>query len=440
MRSAQPQATDEGLVRAIGTRTLAASIVNTTVGAGIFVLPAVVAGGIGPAAPLAYLICALAMALVVTSFAIAGSRVSLSGGIYAYVEVAFGPYVGFLSGVLLYLSNLLAVASVAGALASSVGLVVPMAGAGPGRAVFLCAVIAAFAWINVRGVQVGARTVEIGTAAKLLPLVVFVGVGAWFIQPAALAWTTAPAPAALGNSVLLLVFAFVGIEVALVPSGEVTNPSRTVPRAIYIALATSTVLYVAVHVVAQGVLGEGLAQSAAAPLADASQRFLGAAGRSMMLAGAAVSMLSYMSGDALGTPRLIFAFGRDGFLPAIFARVHPRYGTPAVAIVTHAAIAATLAATGTFAGLLVMANVAVLSLYLVCCAAAWALARRDVRADGQPFRAPGGSLLPLAACGAMLAILWNATAREFGVEALVLAVATVLFLLKRRARAATASA
>ena len=102
-----------------------------------------------------------------------------------------------------------------------------------------------------------------------------------------------------------------------------------------------------------------------------------------------------------------------------------------MAIVTHAAIAATLAATGTFAGLLVMANVAVLSLYLVCCAAAWALARRDVRTDGPPFRAPGGALLPLAACGAILAILSNATVREFGVEALVLAAATVVFRLKR---------
>ena len=170
MRTAQPHRTDDGLVRAIGTRALAASIVNTTIGAGIFVLPAAVAGSLGPAAPVAYLVCALAMALIVTSFAIAGSRVSLSGGIYAYVEVAFGPYAGFLAGVLLYLSNLLAVASVAGALVASVGLVVPMAGAGPGRAIFLCGVIGAFAWLNVRGVRIGARAVEIGTAAKLLPL------------------------------------------------------------------------------------------------------------------------------------------------------------------------------------------------------------------------------------------------------------------------------
>jgi basic amino acid/polyamine antiporter, APA family len=153
----------------------------------------------------------------------------------------------------------------------------------------------------------------------------------------------------------------------------------------------------------------------------------------MMLAGGAVSMLGFVSGDALATPRLLFAFGRDGFLPPVFTRVHPRFGTPVAAIVTHAAVAVAVTTTGTFASLLVMANVAALSLYLVCCAAAWELVRRDVRADGPPFRAPGGAVLPLVACAAVLAILSNATAREFGVEALVLAAAALLFLLRRRA-------
>jgi amino acid transporter len=108
-------ASERGLVRAIGVRGLAANILNTTIGAGIFVLPAIAAGDLGKAAPLAYLACGFAMTLVVASFAIAGSRVSLTGGIYAYVEVAFGPFVGFLTGVLVYLACLLAAASVSSA-------------------------------------------------------------------------------------------------------------------------------------------------------------------------------------------------------------------------------------------------------------------------------------------------------------------------------------
>ena len=90
---------DPGFVRALGVRQLTASIINVTIGAGIFVLPAAAAATLGAAAPLAYIVCAVLMALIVCCFASAGSRVSLTGGLYAYVEVAFGPFVGFLAGV-----------------------------------------------------------------------------------------------------------------------------------------------------------------------------------------------------------------------------------------------------------------------------------------------------------------------------------------------------
>src|SRR5712691_13365226 len=110
---------EAGLVRAIGARQLTASVINVTIGAGIFVLPAAAAAGLGPAAPVAYVVCAVLMALIVCCFAAAGSRVSLTGGLYAYVEVAFGPFVGFLAGVLYVLSASFAAASVASAFAGS---------------------------------------------------------------------------------------------------------------------------------------------------------------------------------------------------------------------------------------------------------------------------------------------------------------------------------
>jgi basic amino acid/polyamine antiporter, APA family len=439
MPSAPTSSADTALVRAIGIRTLAAGIVNTTIGAGIFVLPAVVAARIGPAAPLAYLACALTMGLIVTCFAIAGSRVSLTGGLYAYVEVAFGPYVGFLAGVLLWLASLLGVASVASALAASVALAVPAAGAPWGRAAFLATAIGAFAFLNVRGVRVGAGAVEVGTLAKLAPLAVFIACGVFFVRPEALAWPSLPGGGAVSDAALLLIYAFVGTEVALVPSGEVSDPSRTVPRAVFLALATTTALYTLIQIVAQGVLGADLARATDAPLADASARFLGPTGRSLMIAGASISMLGYVGGDMLGSPRMLFAFGRDGFLPAVFARVHSRYRTPSVAIVTHAVVVCALATAGSFAGLLVMANVAVLSLYLLCCAAAWELTRRDVRTGGRPFTVPGGGTVPIAACGAILVILSRATRQEFQAEAAVLGVATILFglrSLRPRARSA----
>src|SRR4029077_11154116 len=137
-----PRASDAGLVRAIGARQLTASIINVTIGAGIFVLPAVAAGGLGAAAPIAYLVCAVLMALIVACFAAAGSRVSLTGGVYAYVEIAFGPLVGFLAGVLYFLMATFAVASVSSALAGSVGALAPIAASPPARAIVIASLFA----------------------------------------------------------------------------------------------------------------------------------------------------------------------------------------------------------------------------------------------------------------------------------------------------------
>ena len=173
---------DAGLVRAIGVRRLTASIVNVTIGAGIFVLPALVAARLGAAAPVAYLVCAALMALIVSCFASAGSRVSLTGGLYAYVEVAFGPFIGFLAGVLFWLMASAAVASVASAFVGSIGVLWPAAGAGVGRALLLGALFSVLAVANVRGVSVGAGLVEAVTAAKLIPLLIFVVAGLWAIH------------------------------------------------------------------------------------------------------------------------------------------------------------------------------------------------------------------------------------------------------------------
>src|SRR5207244_7149349 len=170
--------------------------------------------------------------------------------------------------------------------------------------------------VNVRGVSVGARLVEAITAAKLIPLVVFVVAGVWFVRGEYLAWPAFPAASDVGRTAIVLIFAFVGVEVALVPSGEVVDPPRTVPRALFLALAITTTLYLLVQGVAQGLLGPSMSTYAAAPLAEAASRVLGGAGRLLVLAGATISMFGYMSGDMLGSPRAFFALGRDGILPA----------------------------------------------------------------------------------------------------------------------------
>src|SRR5437899_6271670 len=166
--------TDEKLVRGIGISALTANIVSSTIGAGIFVIPATVARGLGPAAPLAFVCCAVAMVLFVTCFAIAGSRVSLTGGLYAYVEVAFGRYVGFLAGVLYGITALGAVAGVVNVLVNSIAIVAPFLGNPVMRIVLMIVVYGSLVLINVRGVRGGAGAVKVVTLAKLLPLLSFI--------------------------------------------------------------------------------------------------------------------------------------------------------------------------------------------------------------------------------------------------------------------------
>ena len=423
---------DAGLVRALDVRRLTASIINVTVGAGIFVLPAIVAKGLGPAAPIAYVACAGLMALIVLCFAAAGSRVSLTGGLYAYIEVAFGPFVGFIGGVLYWLMASFAVASVASAFAASLGVAWAPLGAGIGRAIVLAVLFAGLAIVNVRGVEPGAELVEIVTVAKLLPLAVLVLAGIWFVRGEYLAWTAVPSIAQVGQTAIVLIFAFVGVEIALVPSGEMRDPSRTVPRALFLALTITTTLYLLVQGVAQGLLGPAMTSYAAAPLAEAAGRVLGRSGQFIVLAGGAISMFGYVSGDMLGSPRSLFALARDGILPGALARIHPRYRTPYLAILTYAALVATLAISSSFTQLAVLANVGSLSLYLLCVAASYELQRRDVRAGGAPFVTPGGPAVQILAAAVIVWLLSHATAREFAIEASVLAVASLIYAVRKR--------
>src|SRR5256714_3523789 len=431
----QAERVDHQLVRGIGIPALTANIVSSTIGAGIFVIPATVARGLGSAAPLAFVCCAIAMVLFVTCFAIAGSRVSLTGGLYAYVEVGFGRYVGFLAGILYFLTALGAVAGVVNVLANSVALVVPSLGSPVMRVVVMLAVYGSLVFINIRGVRKGAGAVTVITLAKLLPLLLFICAGLFFIHAPNLNWTSWPGSKSLGDAVVLLMFAFVGIEVALIPSGEVTNPSRTVPRSAYLALVVTTIIYILIQLVAQGTLGGDLANYPDAPLAESASKFLGNIGRTILLAGATISAFGFVTSDILSSPRMIFAFGRDGALPEWFAHVHPRYRSPDIAIITYAVLAFALSVTGTFEKLAVLSNVAVLLLYLLCCAACWFLVQRNVRSDGAlPFTFPGMKIVPALAIAAIIWILAHATLWEFEVTGIVLVIASAFYFLRTKLR------
>lgn len=430
-----PETKQPTLLRVIGVRGLGAAIFNITVGAGIFVLPAHAAAQLGSAAPLAYLVCAVAVVLVALCFAEAGSRVPQSGGPYAYVEAALGPYAGYLCGVLLWLGITLAMGGVATVFADALSVLVPSVGLGLPRVVILIVLPSSLALVNVRGAAFGSRLSGISTLAKLVPLVAFIVLGLPHLNSSNLTISALPPLDHLAATGQLLMFAFFGLESALQVSGEVRDPQRTVPRAIALGLFGVALLYIAVQIVAQGVLGSTLAapETAKAPLAAAASQFAGPAGARLILIGTIVSTFGFMTAAMLSTPRTLYALAADGFLPRSIAAVHPRFRTPYVAIAAQTVIVCTVALTGTYVKLAIVAGVAILLVYLACCVAAALLRRRDVGREGQPFRMPAGSVVPWLAAALLVWMLVNATWQAWLATGAVVAVASLAYAVGRRA-------
>jgi basic amino acid/polyamine antiporter, APA family len=427
---------DAQLVRALGVRQLAANIFNYVVGSGIFALPALAVAHMGTAAPIAWVTCAVLMGLVVLCFAEAGSRVSRTGGPYAYVEAGLGPFIGFIAGALVFTTGFSAAAAIANLFArSALKLFDATAAFWPPLVVVIT--IATLVSLNMRGLKVSARLLEGVTLLKLTPLVLFILIGLAFVHPSNWAMTDTPGVSTILATSGVVVFAFSGIEGAMLPSGEVRNPSRTVPRAILLALGAATVLYLAIQYVAMGILGPALAFDHTTPLATAAA-VAGPAARFVMIAAATVSMAGYLSANVLSEPRTLFAFARDGYLPRILATVHPAFRTPHVAIGFYGVMLVGLSLSNTYEGLLVFANMAALLLYTLCAISSAVLKRKDVRTDGEPFVVPGGPILAILTCAAIALVFFETvTQREVITLAVVLAAVVVLYgvgqLVRRRA-------
>jgi basic amino acid/polyamine antiporter, APA family len=400
---------DAGLLRAVGPTALAASLIGQLVGAGIFALPAALAANLGVYAPLAILGCGLAVGTVAICFAEGGSRVPTSGGAYGYIEVAFGPLVGYVAGTWLWVGNVLACAGVVAALADVVTSVLPPALRTAGRAASIVGALGALAAVNVAGVAHAARLVKLTTVAKLLPLAVFIVAGVGALRIANFSQAMLPEGGSIGRAVILALFAYLGMEVSLSASGEVAQPNRTIPRAVMVTMLSVMGLYLAIQLIAQGILGASLAHSSV-PLADA---------------------MGHISPTLRG---LMYAFARDGLLPRVLGRIHDRSHAPYVAILCYAAIAAALALSGSFAALATLAALNTAAVYVLACAAAWRLARRGIALAGAPLQFPLLGLSATVGMSSMLVVIALASRQEIlGVAALGIASALVYLMQMRTA-------
>jgi amino acid transporter len=420
------------LVRAISRWELVGVSVNGVIGSGIYLLPAATAALLGPMSVWAVVLAGGAVALVSFCFAEASSYFDEPGGAYVYTREAFGPFVAFEVGWLTWLARIASVASLANGLALATAYVWPAASSEFGaRALLIAFSITLLTWINVIGVKEGARTSVLLVLAKMIPLVLFVLVGLFFVDSSRAIAITSVRAENLSEATLLLLFAYGGFENAPAAAGECKNPRRDVPFALVVTIAIVTAVYTAVQFVAMGTLA-GIAE-AKAPLAEAAAAFMGRGGAVLMSIGAIVSILGNIANTTLTGPRYAFALAQDGYGPAALARVHAKYRTPAVAIVAQSMIALVLALTGSFVELAMLSVIARLATYMGT-AAAVPFLRRKLGGRGNDFQLRGGATIPVLSVLLTLVFIASAEAANLIAGAIAMVVGAVIYAFRGNPR------
>ena len=384
----KPGGGDEGLVRGIRRWDLVAIAINGIIGAGIFGLPSKVYSLIGTYSLIAFVACAIVVALIILCFAEVSSRFEETGGPYLYAREAYQPAIAFEIGWLIWLARVTAFAANCNLLINYVSFFWAGATTSIWRASIIVLIVCVLAIINLLGIRQAAIVSNAFTIGKLVPLIIFIAAGLFFLNPQAFEMGPAPGPAAFSQSVLLLVYAFTGFEMATIPAGEVRDPQRNLPRALIIAILVVATIYILVQVVCVGTL-PGLGQSTK-PLADAGTHFLGTAGGAIISAGAIISITGNLNILLLSGSRLPFAMAEQKQLPKLIGSVHKRFFTPYIAIFITAGLMLFLTLKSSFVEALTISTLARLVTYAATCLAL-PLFRRDTSTPGARF--PGKKVL-----------------------------------------------
>jgi basic amino acid/polyamine antiporter, APA family len=425
--------TGEGLKRVVGLPAFSMSIVNNSIGSGMFVLPAIVGIQLGAFGIFCYLFCGIMLAAIMLCYAEAGSRITTSGGSYAYIEAAFGPFAGFITNWLYTFGwGILGSAAVMNILADSLSMLFPVFLNPFIRALLCFILITSLALINIRGAKEGARFVQILTVVKLLPLFMLIIFGLGHINAANLHWEHLPPLKTFGDTALVLFFAFAGFEISLNASGEIKNPKRNVPLGIFLGGMFSLIVYLLIQTVTRGVLGDQIVAFKDAPLAGVAENILGPAGRIILVAAAAFSCLGILSGDILATPRLLFAGANDGLFPKFLGKVHPKFATPHLAVITYTSLIFIFSISGGFKQLAILASAAILLVYLAVILATIKLRTKKQDAPGKTFSVPGGLVIPAIGIAAIVWLLTSLSKWEILSTIIFIAVVCVMYFITKQ--------
>ena len=414
--------TEEKLVRGIGRWDLTAIAVNTIIGTGIFILPARAAGLIGDFSLLAIIACAFIVAMIVLCFAEVSSRFDSTGGMYLYAREAFGPVVGFEVGWLYWIVRVATYAANCNAFLIYLGFFYPAANEGWLRILLICLVVVPMTAINILGVRQSTILTNVFTIGKIVPLLAFVFIGIFFIDPANFTFARTPDYSNFSAAVLFLIYAYVGFEAAVIPAGESKDPKRDLPFALFVALGFCTVLYISIQVVAMGTLPE--IASSKTPLADAAGTFMGGIGAGVIAIGALVSILGNLNGGFLAASRLPFAMAEQRELPQAVGHIHARFKTPYISILLTSVVILAFTIYSNFFTAVTIATVTRLLVYATTCLALPVFRRRPDAPEAR-FRAPFGIAATVLS---LVLILWLLTDERVLTESLPILAAIIVGL------------
>ena len=417
------------LRRELGKIGVATIAMNGVVGSGIFALPAVAIAQAGYFSPWVFVLCGILILFVALSLARAASFFDITGGPIVYTTHAFGRYVGFQTGLLIYVSRVAAIAASANLIVSYAAAMWSPLESGVPRVAAIAAYISLATALNAAGMRAGMAGIYIISILKLAPLALLILVGFPSVEWASVAGAQALPPGELGQTMLVMMYAFIGFEFSLISAGETRNARSAIPKALVgtvIAIALFYALIQLIVVSAGADLG-----SSDAPLVEIARRVMGPWGAIVLGLGVIFSVGGGSLTSLLTAPRLTFALSRDGSLPRWLGTVNEKSRVPVNSIVFCGVFSLAMAVGQHYVWLVTLSTFVRLVTYALCIASIPIIERTIASEPGQ-FALPGGLTIPVVGFLLTLWLMSHSTSDNLIVAAVIVAVGTIVFLLMTR--------
>lgn len=424
---------DSLLRREIGKIGIATIAMNGVIGSGIFALPAVAIAKAGAFSPWLFLLCGILILTVALTLARTASFFETTGGPIVYTTQAFGRFVGFQTGLLIYVSRVAAIAASAHLLVSYATPIWAPLASGPPRMAAVAAYITLVTILNAFGVRAGMKVLYLISIVKLAPLFLLILVGFPQIEWAAVAGAEALPPETLGSTMLVLMYAFIGFEFSLINAGETRDARSAIPLTLVKTVSAVALAYALIQLVAVSV-GPDLGTSET-PLVDLAKRLMGPMGALALSLGVIFSVGGGSLTSLLTAPRLTFALSRDGTLPLWFGAVNERTHVPINSILFCGAFSIALALSQQFIWLATLSTIIRLLSYALCIAAL-PMIERQLPSQPDQFRISGGLVIPAIAMILTLWLLTHSSLESVAITSVVIAVGSLIYWICTRPESA----